>query len=70
MFGICNLSIIPLRAEPNDKSEIVSQVLFGEHFEILESAKQWVKIKLHFDAYIGWIDIKQYQSISESNFKQ
>ena len=70
MFGICNLSIIPLRAEPNDKSEIVSQVLFGEHFEILESAKQWVKIKLHFDGYIGWIDIKQHQSISESNFKQ
>ena len=70
MFGICNLSIIPLRAEPNDKSEIVSQVLFGEHFEIIESAKQWVKIKLHFDGYIGWIDIKQYQSISESNFKQ
>jgi hypothetical protein len=70
MFGICNLSIIPLRAEPNDKSEIVSQVLFGEHFEIIESAKQWVKIKLHFDAYMGWIDIKQYQYISESNFKQ
>jgi hypothetical protein len=36
MFGICNLAIIPLRFEPNDRSEIVSQVLFGEDFEILE----------------------------------
>ena len=36
MFGVCNLAIIPLRAEASDKSEIVSQVLFGEHFEVLE----------------------------------
>jgi len=68
MFGICNLSIIPLRIEPNDRSEIVSQVLFGEHFEIIETAKQWAKIKLHFDGYEGWIDSKQYQSISEENY--
>lgn len=70
MFGICNLSIIPLRAEPSDKSEIVSQVLFGEHFEILENTKQWLKIKLYFDEYEGWIDTKQYQPISEANYKQ
>ncbi len=68
MFGICNLSIIPLRLEPNDRSEIVSQVLFGEHFEIVEIVKQWSKIKLQFDEYEGWIDLKQYQIISEDNY--
>jgi hypothetical protein len=30
-------------------SEIVSQVLFGEDFEILEKTKQWSRIKMHFD---------------------
>jgi len=70
MFGICNLSIIPLRIEPSDRSEIVSQVLFGEHFEILEQLKQWSKIKLQFDDYEGWVDSKQYQIISKSEFKQ
>jgi len=70
MFGICNLSIIPLRIEPSDKSEIVSQVLFGEHFQILEVSKQWSKIKLQFDDYEGWVDSKQYQVISESSYKQ
>ena len=70
MFGICNLAIIPLRVEPSDKSEIVSQVLFGEHFEIIEQLKQWSKIKLQFDDYEGWVDSKQYQKISESEFKQ
>ena len=70
MFGICNLAIIPLRIEPSDRSETVSQVLFGEHFEILEQFKQWSKIKMQFDDYEGWVDSKQYQIISESEFYQ
>ena len=69
MFAICNLAIIPLRAEPNDRSEIVSQLLFGEHFEILEKQKQWSKIKLYFDDYEGWVDSKQYQLISKNSFE-
>lgn len=68
MFAICNLSTIPLRFESSDRSEIVSQVLFGEHFEIIEQNKQWSKIKLHFDGYEGWVDCKQYQIISKENY--
>ncbi|MFV8466430.1 NlpC/P60 family protein [Flavobacterium sp. LB1P62] len=70
MFGICNLAIIPLRFEPSDRSEIVSQVLFGEHFEILEQLKQWSRIKMQYDDYEGWVDSKQYQLISETSFNQ
>lgn len=68
MFGICNLAIIPLRLEPSDRSEQVSQLLFGEHFTILEKEEKWSKIESDFDKYIGWIDNKQYQSISEDQF--
>jgi uncharacterized protein YgiM (DUF1202 family) len=49
----------------SDKSEIVSQVLFGEHFEILEQVQQWSRIKLQYDSYEGWVDSKQYQILSE-----
>jgi gamma-D-glutamyl-L-lysine dipeptidyl-peptidase len=70
MFGICNLSNIPLRFEPSDKSEIVSQVLFGEHFAVLEVQKQWIKIELQFDNYMGWIDEKQFQYITETDYNQ
>jgi hypothetical protein len=70
MFGICNLAIIPLRLEPSDKSEIVSQVLFGEHFEIVEQLKQWSRIKMQFDDYEGWVDSKQFKIISETNYNQ
>ena len=69
MFGICNLSIIPLRNENNDRCEMVSQVLFGEHFEVLGQNKQWSKVKLHYDEYIGWIDTKQFQEISKVDFE-
>lgn len=70
MFGICNLAIIPLRSEPSDRSEIVSQVLFGEHFTVLEQNKQWSRIKLQFDDYEGWVDEKQFQNITENDFNQ
>ncbi|MFI5135245.1 MAG: SH3 domain-containing protein, partial [Chitinophagales bacterium] len=54
-FGICNLTGIPLRAEQADKSEILSQLLFGETFEILSQEKQWLRIHTHADDCEGWI---------------
>ena len=54
-YGICILGIIPLRREAKDQSEIVSQVLFGQHFKILEVIPKWIRIKLASDNYEGWI---------------
>ncbi|MDO6761575.1 C40 family peptidase [Tamlana sp. 2_MG-2023] len=68
-YGICHLSIVPLRNEPTDPSELVSQVLYGEIFKIIEQRKKWSKIRLAFDNYEGWIDNKQYIEISEENYK-
>ena len=67
-FGICNLNSIPLRIEALDTSEMVSQVLFGEHFTVLETKKQWLYVKLAFDGYRGWIDSKQVEEISKDYF--
>ncbi len=67
-YGICNLSIVPLRREASDTSEMTSQVLYGEFFEILEIKPKWVLIKLSFDRYEGWLDRKQFIPISENQF--
>ena len=67
-YGICNLSIVPLRLEPSDKCELVSQVLYGDYFKVLEQRKSWSKIRLYFDKYEGWIDNKQYVEISENEY--
>ena len=67
-FGICILNNIPLRIEASDTSEMVSQLLFGEHFTVLETKKQWLYVKLAFDGYRGWIDSKQVEEISKEYF--
>ncbi len=66
--GICTLSVIPVRADASDKAEMVTQVLFGEHFEILEKQKNWLRIRLAFDGYEGWIDAKQSTPIKDDDF--
>ena len=67
-YGICILGTIPLRNEANDKSEILSQVLFGQHFKILEFKPKWIKIKLATDNYEGWICAKQFEEITYEDY--
>ncbi|MGY4536865.1 hypothetical protein ACVW0P_001279 [Mucilaginibacter sp. UYNi724] len=69
-YGICNLAIVPLRAEPNDRSEMVSQVLFGEAFEILEWKDKWVQITTAYDNYTGWIDRLQFVMLAHLAYKR
>mgnify|MGYP000097249706 FL=1 len=70
LYGICNLSIIPIRSESSETSEMVSQILFGEHFKVLDKRKQWSKVRLHFDNCEGYIDNKQYIEISEEHYSK
>jgi len=67
-YGICNLSIVPIRFEASDKSELVSQLLYGEHFKIIDQRKLWCKIRIAFDNYEGWVDKKQYQEITKEEY--
>ncbi len=67
-FGICTLSVIPCRAEGNDRAEIVTQLLFGEHYTVLEEEAKWVKIKIAFDNYEAWICRKQFTEITSQEF--
>lgn len=68
MYGISILSIIPLKSESSDKSEIVSQVVFGEIFTVLLVKEKWVQIQLQEDGYSGWIDRKQMYEISKKDY--
>ena len=67
-FGICNLSVIPVRAEASDKSEMLTQLLFGDHFETTEFTEKWVHIKTAYDDYEGWIDRKQFAEITPETY--
>ena len=67
-YGICNISVVPVRREPSDRSEMVSQLLFGETFSITEIMLKWVNIRIDHDNYEGWIDKKQFLALDESNY--
>ena len=69
-YGISNLSIVPVRSEPREKSEMCTQILFGEHYTIKEESAKWSQIKLAFDGYEGWIDRKMVNEIDEQNYLQ
>lgn len=67
--GIANISFIPMRREPSHKSEMVSQLMFGELYTIIEDSKDWKYVKTDFDGYEGWIDASQVVVITEGEYE-
>ena len=61
---------MPVRAEGNDRAELTTQLLFGEHYEVvsLHKDRKWLKIRIYFDQYEGWIDARQHHSITKDHF--
>ena len=47
-------------AKPSKKSEVVSQILFGEKLKILSKKKNWLKIKTDYDNYSGFIKNEKF----------
>lgn len=70
-FGVCRLSIVPVRADTSDKSEQLTQLLFGDHYEVTGQSKdrKWLRIKINFDQYEGWIDASQHHTILREYFE-
>tara|TARA_B110000444_G_scaffold38365_2_gene33982 strand:- start:11044 stop:11808 length:765 start_codon:yes stop_codon:yes gene_type:complete len=67
-FGISILSVIPIRELPSDKSEMTTQLIFGEHYKILEQRKKWSRIKIAHDKYTGWISNNQIHIIYQEEY--
>ncbi len=67
--GICLLSVVPCRKEALNTSEMVTQLLFGEHYTIIDQTETWIKIITAYDKYECWINFKQHTKISEATFK-
>jgi len=68
--GICLLRIIPLRREPSEKSEMVSQLLFGEAYEITEITTEWLRVITELDGYTGWIDKRMFSTVSADYYQR
>ncbi len=67
-YGICSLSLVPVRHAPEETSEMVTQLLYGEHFKVLEHRKFYSKIRIAFDTCEGWVSKDQINLIQEEQF--
>lgn len=70
LFGISSLPVVPIRKEPSHRSEMVSQLLFGEIFSIIYSENDWVKISTLHDNYQGFVDLKQVFFLNSEEYEQ
>ena len=66
MYGIITLPLVPLRENDDERSELFSQLLFGECVEIIETRERWLFVRNLPDNYRGWVDRKMVHILSVS----
>ena len=57
-YVIANATVTPVRQEPSEGSEQLTQLLFGEVCEVLNRLPRWTKIRSTLDGQEGWVDFK------------
>ncbi len=68
--GICILPLIPVRERPSDKTQMISQLLFGDVVQIKDRYKSWLFTETSHDSYAGWVDEKQISFPPAAFFEQ
>lgn len=68
-YAICLQPYIPMRATASEAAEMISQLLFGDTFRILEEEPRWYRIARDCDGYEGWIDFKTATIIDETEYR-
>ncbi len=59
---------MPVRAEPTDRAELVTELLFGECYTVLLVQGNWLRVEAAADSYQGWMDRKQHREVSADYF--
>lgn len=67
MFHVIGITpVAPIRLEPSHRSEMVSQLLFGEMAELLNRDGDFLQVRTVYDQYVGWIQANQITDVLES----
>ena len=64
-----NFSIINLYKKPSIKSDVVTQLIYGESFSVSKSTKKWLKIKIKEDNYKGYIQNRTFHQFIKPSHK-
>lgn len=69
-YGICHLSVVPVRLEPSDVAEMTTQLLFGDLLQVVEKQEKWSFIRMIFDGTEGWVLNSQFLEISDKDYRK
>ncbi len=64
-----NLSFINVYKKKSTKSEVVTQLLYGDTFKKIKKNNSWIKIKNDSDRYIGFIKEKNFDMSKKNSHK-
>lgn len=65
-YAVCCVPVAPVRIGADHRSEMISQLLFGETCIVLnEERNGWIRIQNKFDGYIGCCSKLQFREIDE-----
>ncbi|GJQ06505.1 hydrolase Nlp/P60 [Capnocytophaga cynodegmi] len=69
-YGICHLSVVPVRLEPFESTEMITQLLFGELLQVIETQENWSFVRIIFDGTEGWVLNNQFTEISDKEYRK
>ena len=69
-YGICALSIVPVRADKSASAELTTQLLYGDLFKVTEHKKKRSKIRTLPDGIEGYVDTQQIHPLSKKEFEK
>ena len=64
-----NFSVINLHKRPSAKSEVVTQMIYGDSFSISKKTRKWLKVKIKEDSYKGYVQNKNFSNFLKPTHK-
>ena len=64
-----NFTVTNLHKKPSPKSEIVTQMIYGDSFKIIKKSKKWLKIRIKEDGYNGYIKNRNFTKFLKPTHK-
>ena len=69
-YGIVNLNLIPVRKKNNAKSEMISQLFFGETIEVVSKKNNWCLVISNLDNNKGLVRDSHFLTIPKIDYNK
>ena len=68
-FFTSTYPFINIHKKASDKSEIVTQMIYGDSFSVIKKTRKWLKIKIKDDNYKGYIQNRVFSPLIKPTHK-